>query len=249
MAAVQNTTAAPGVGQKIDNSRTRLAENFEMFLTMLTTQLKNQDPLSPMDGNQFTQQLVQMTSVEQQLLTNDLLKSIANQGNDDFGKAVDMIGTQVTSDWAERTLTPAGATWLYDLGKDAKSVDLEIRNSKGDLVWKGSAEGTTKGVHEVTWDGKVNGVRAPQDVYKLEVKALDAQNTTVKSRVFLEGIVSGAEQKDGSVLLSVGRTLLPLTAIQSVSLPRAPAPPATDPATPPANDPEQPPQETQSKAA
>jgi flagellar hook assembly protein FlgD len=136
MAAVQNTTAAPAIGQKIDNSRTRLAENFEMFLTMLTTQLKNQDPLSPMDGNQFTQQLVQMTSVEQQLLTNDLLKSIASQGNDDFGKAVDMIGTQVTSDWPARTLTPAGATWLYDLGKDAKSVDLEIRNSKGDLVWK-----------------------------------------------------------------------------------------------------------------
>jgi flagellar basal-body rod modification protein FlgD len=239
MATVQTAANSPAaVGQKVDNSRTRLAENFEMFLTLLTTQLKNQDPLSPMDGNQFTQQLVQMTSVEQQLLTNDLLKSIANQGNDDFNKGVDLIGANITSDWTERTLTPSGATWLYELGKDASKAELQIRNNKGDVVWSGPAEGKSKGVHEVTWDGKINGVRAPEGAYKLSVVAKDPYDATITSRVFLEGIVTGVEQKDGAVLLSIGRTLLPLSAVRSAGLPPATEAPAPKPATnPPATNP------------
>src|SRR3712207_6242281 len=114
--ATSNTAATTGIGAKVDAGRTRLAENFEMFLTLLTTQLRNQDPLSPMDGNQFTQQLVQMTSVEQQLLTNDLLKEIADKGGDGtdkFTQAVDLIGNGVTVETNEATLTAEGANWTY----------------------------------------------------------------------------------------------------------------------------------------
>jgi flagellar basal-body rod modification protein FlgD len=242
MAAVQNATnTVTGAGQKIDASRTRLAENFEMFLTLLTTQLKNQDPLSPMDGNQFTQQLVQMTSVEQQLMTNDLLKSIANQGNDDFGKAVDMIGANVSSDWASRTLTPAGATWLYELGKNAKDATLEIRNERGTVVWTGPAEGKTAGVHEITWDGKVNGTRAPEGAYTLSVKAADAHKADVKARVFMEGGGHGRRAEGRVRLLSVGKTLLPLSAIKSVHMRTIETPPPIAPG--------QPAKEEQAKAA
>src|SRR5687768_7697082 len=90
--AAATTSAASSVG------RTRLAENFDTFLTLLTTQLKNQDPLSPMDSTQFTQQLVQMTGVEQQLLTNDLLeKLVANTGSG-VATAVSLIGKEVRAD-------------------------------------------------------------------------------------------------------------------------------------------------------
>ena len=230
MATVTGTAAAGAdVASKVDAGRTRLAENFEMFLTLLTTQLKNQDPMSPMDGNQFTQQLVQMTSVEQQLLTNDLLKSIAGQGNDDFGKAVDMIGTDISSDWPQRSLGPDGASWGYDLGKDAQNVTLKIRNEAGSIVWTGAGDGKSKGAHEVNWDGKVNGSRVPEGVYTLEVEASDNNATGIKSRVFMEGIVTGVEQKDGAVMLSVGKTLLPLSAIQSVRLPMVTQTPTTPP--------------------
>ena len=68
-----STTAASG---RITSGTTALASNFETFLTLLTTQMKNQDPLSPLDSNQFTAQLTQMAGVEQQLLTNDLLTSL-----------------------------------------------------------------------------------------------------------------------------------------------------------------------------
>ena len=77
--SVANTTA--NATNRIGAGSTMLASNFETFLTLLTSQLKNQDPLSPVDSNQFTAQLTQMAGVEQQLLTNDLLKGLlAAQG-------------------------------------------------------------------------------------------------------------------------------------------------------------------------
>ena len=71
--AVDAVTTASGASA---TGRARLAENFDTFLTLLTTQLQNQDPLSPVDSNEFTGQLTQMAGVEQQLLTNDLLTAI-----------------------------------------------------------------------------------------------------------------------------------------------------------------------------
>ncbi len=70
----------------------RLAESFDTFLNLLTTQMKNQDPLSPMDSNQFTQQIVQMTGVEQQLLTNELLQRLVVASGDGVADAVSLIG-------------------------------------------------------------------------------------------------------------------------------------------------------------
>src|ERR1044071_167408 len=75
--------------------RARLAENFDTFLSLLTTQLKNQDPLSPLDSNQFTQQIVQMTGVEQQLATNDLLKKLVANTGSGVATAVSLIGKEV----------------------------------------------------------------------------------------------------------------------------------------------------------
>src|SRR5690349_4299143 len=87
--AVTNAPAVSGTG------RARLAENFDTFLSLLTTQLKNQDPLAPMDSTQFTQQLVQMTGVEQQLLTNDLLEKLVSNTGTGVSTAVSLIGKEV----------------------------------------------------------------------------------------------------------------------------------------------------------
>jgi flagellar basal-body rod modification protein FlgD len=229
MAAVQSTTAANTMGAKVDAGRTRLAENFEMFLTLLTTQLRNQDPLSPMDGNQFTQQLVQMTSVEQQLLSNDLLRQIAGKGDNAFTEALDLIGKGVTVESDKTTLSKDGAFWSYDLPYAAKSVKLEILDDKGTKVWEGPAAQLTKGRHQVEWDGKIAGKAAPPGVYTLKVTALDSQNTAMKTRTYTEGLVTGVEQKDGALQLSVGRTTVPMSAVQSVWLAIAdqPAAPTT----------------------
>src|ERR1043166_2811224 len=84
--------------------RARLAESFDTFINLLTTQLKNQDPLSPLDSNQFTQQLVQMTGVEQQLATNDLLKKLVSNTSNGVATAVSLIGKQVRAAAADTAL-------------------------------------------------------------------------------------------------------------------------------------------------
>ena len=73
-AAAKTATSTQSINARQEASRASLADSEQTFLALMTTQLKNQDPLSPVDSNQFTQQIVQMTGVEQQLLTNDLLK-------------------------------------------------------------------------------------------------------------------------------------------------------------------------------
>src|SRR5579863_9689138 len=81
------------------------SQNYDTFLTLLTTQLKNQDPLSPLDTNQFTQQLTQMTGVEQQLLSNQLLQQLVNQNQGGgLTSAVGLIGKNVTANGATSAL-------------------------------------------------------------------------------------------------------------------------------------------------
>src|SRR6478752_7064335 len=89
------STAAAQTADKTALGRADLATNFNTFLSLLTTQLKNQDPLSPLDSNQFTQQLVQMTGVEQQLNANDLLKQLVANTSGGVSTAVSLIGKNV----------------------------------------------------------------------------------------------------------------------------------------------------------
>ena len=94
------TTATNGISgtaaqNSIDTSRNKLVSNYQTFLTLLTTQLKNQDPTKPLDNNEFTQQLTQMTGVEQQLLSNQLLTTLVNQGSNSGTDAVGYIGKEI----------------------------------------------------------------------------------------------------------------------------------------------------------
>ena len=73
-AAINSTVASSASATGVDKNS--LAGNFQTFLTLLTTQLKNQNPLDPLDTNQFTQQLVQFAQVEQQIKSNDLLAGL-----------------------------------------------------------------------------------------------------------------------------------------------------------------------------
>src|SRR5450432_2064989 len=102
--------AAPATADQTALGRADLATNFNTFLSLLTTQLKNQDPLSPLDTNQFTQQLTQMTGVEQQLLSNQLLQQLVNQNQGGgLTAAVGLIGKTVTASGSNATLQGGSA--------------------------------------------------------------------------------------------------------------------------------------------
>src|SRR3954447_25525549 len=113
------------------NTGATLAGNFQTFLTLLTTQLQNQNPLDPLDTNQFTQQLVQFAGVEQQLKTNDQLTSlIAMQQTAQSTQALGFVGKTAVVDGSTATLTKSQAVWDVSMAK-AANVTLTITNGAG----------------------------------------------------------------------------------------------------------------------
>lgn len=196
-------------------SRTSLVSNFETFLQLLTAQLKNQDPLSPLDSNEFTAQLTQMTGVEQQLLTNDLLTSLleAQQGGG-LGSASNYIGKDATAAWAVTKLDEGSATWSYELGTAASEATLQVLDSTGKVVWTGPAPDRTSGTHDFVWNGKTTaGGQLPDGgVYSLKVTAKNGTNT-VDSQVLTRGRVTGVEMFDGVPYLTIGNSIVPVSSV------------------------------------
>jgi flagellar basal-body rod modification protein FlgD len=192
-----------------------LASNFETFLSLLTAQLRNQDPLSPVDSNQFTAQLTQMAGVEQQLLTNELLKSMLAGQTVGLGDAATYIGRDVTAAWSATMFKDGEANWNYELASNASTVELQVLDGVGNVVWKGDAPDKTTGVHEFNWDGELTtGGQAQEDkVYTLKIVAKDTAGNAIDSQILTKGRVTGIEMYDGEAYLTVGNTVLPVSTV------------------------------------
>src|ERR1700753_2277056 len=136
-APLSSTTTNAAATSTVNNGLASIANNYQTFLSLLTTQLANQDPLSPMDTTQFTSQLTQMTGVEQQLLSNQLLQQLVNQSSSNSGltNSVNLIGKTVTGDGDTATLANSQATWTFSLPSDPATMNLSVVNSSGDVVW------------------------------------------------------------------------------------------------------------------
>lgn len=219
--AVTNTNNAT---DRIAAGSGMLASNFETFLALLTSQLKNQDPLSPVDSNQFTAQLTQMAGVEQQLLTNELLKSLVSaQAGGGLGQAATYIGKEATAAWSATKMTDGKASWSYELGANAASATLQVVDGTGKVVWSGDAPAKTTGLHDFTWDGKATSGNDGQDgqVYSLKIVAKDAGGSDVNAQVLTRGRITGVEMYDGEAFLTVGNSILPLSTIIALEETRA----------------------------
>lgn len=219
--AISTSTAV----SRTDTARTSLATNFETFLSLLTAQLKNQDPLSPLDSNEFTAQLTQMTGVEQQLLTNDLLTSLlAGQQSAGLNGAATYIGKDATAAFAATKLIDGKATWSYELGATASEATLQVLDSTGKVVWTGAAPDRTAGTHDFTWDGKTTagGQMSDGGVYTLKVVAKNGSNA-VESQVLTRGRVTGVEMYDGVPYLTIGHSIVPVSSVIGLDEPTATA--------------------------
>ena len=231
--AVNGNTAT----NKINASSGMLASNFETFLSLLTAQLKNQDPLSPMDSNQFTAQLTQMAGVEQQLLSNQLLTALLNgQKGDGLASASNYIGKDATAVWDATKAADGKATWSYELGKNASEVELQVLNAAGQVVWKGPAPegGNSSGVHDFNWTGGEDG-----SVYTLKVAAKDGTGK-VDAQVLMRGRITGVEMYADEPYVTIGNSVMPLSSIIALDEKNASVnPPTPDPTpTPLPTDPE-----------
>ena len=201
------TTNAPSTAgaSTTPDAAQKLAGNFNTFLTLLTTQLKNQDPTSPMDSNQFTQQLVQFSQVEQQIDSNTNLKTLINQGQSQAATfATSYLGKKVSVTNGQAALTGGAATWSYNLATTATNTQLTVTDANGRIVYTGAGE-TATGTHAFTWDGKDNNGNALADgAYKLTAVGKAADGSAVTTAVASAGVVSQIDMTGGTPKLVVG---------------------------------------------
>ncbi len=196
-----NTTANTATG-----SATGLNADFTMFLKLLTTQMQNQDPLSPMDTSQYTQQLVQYSQVEQSMSQTSTLKDIlATLGTQNLTQASSLIGraVEVNSPVAGLSDTQA-AQWSWTTPRTATSIVATISDSTGKVVDTRTVE--VKGDQgTLAWDGLTSdGKEMASGKYTLSIKALDASGTEItNTTVHSIGIVNDVQLANGSVLVTV----------------------------------------------
>jgi flagellar basal-body rod modification protein FlgD len=221
--------AATGSADSSALGKARLAENFDTFLTLLTTQLKNQDPLSPMDSNQFTQQMVQMTGVEQQLLTNDLLKQLVSNNANGVSTAVSLIGKDVRAVSDDAAIEGKQAKWIYKLDGEAAKTKIEILDSNGKVVHAENAADNKAGEHAFTWNGKdVTGKQLDDGgIYTLRVTPVDSDGKAITSTTYVQGVVTGVQQADGATYVTINGGKVVWDKVTSISQPAAPAPTTT----------------------
>jgi len=182
---------------------TGLADNFQTFLTLLTTQLQNQNPLDPLDTNQFTQQLVQFAGVEQQLKSNDQLKSlIAIEKSAQATQALIYVGNTVAVDGSTQQFD-GSATWNLKAAKDTTAA-ITITNSSGQTVYSGNFA-LNQGNGSFVWDGKGNdGTQWPAGAYKMTATGKDSTGKDVAIATEIQGVVDSVDLTASPAMLSIG---------------------------------------------
>ena len=215
-----NTTATTGTSATSTgaDAMSQLSGNFDTFLQLLTTQLQNQDPTSPMDTNQFTQQLVEYSQVEQQINTNSNLQTLITQGTSQSGAyATSYLGKTVTVSGGKGALTDGTATWNYNLGATAASSVLTVTNASGATVYTGAGN-TSQGNNSFTWNGEDNnGNQQPDGTYTLSVSASDTSGSAITSTVTSTGQVSEVDMSSGTPQLVIGSMEVGLSGISNVT--------------------------------
>lgn len=213
-----STTATPSAS----SAQQSLNSSYNTFLTLLTTQLKNQDPTSPLDTNAFTQQLVQMTGVQQQIQSNTLLQQLVNQsaGGQGVTGAVGLIGKSITANTASVTLNNGSASWQYSLSSAAASGVATVTNSAGQTVWSGPITALSQGVNSFSWNGRdASGRQLPDGgQYTLSLTAQDANGGAVTATPQVSGVVTSVQQDStGQTVVGIGKTTVPISSISSVT--------------------------------
>lgn len=199
------------------NASESLADTFDTFLALLTTQLKNQDPLDPMKSEEFTQQLVQFSSVEQAINSNKKLDQLVQlQTSNQLTGAVSYIGKSVEVVSDQLMLQDGTSEITYGLDGKAVKTTIKIIDQTGATVRtiNGSTE---QGRHEYVWDGRnESGDLVPNGVYNFTVIAVGPENKTIDTVTAAVGKVTGIEIVDNIVTLNIGELGIGLDKIFAV---------------------------------
>ncbi|HEY2068691.1 MAG: flagellar hook capping FlgD N-terminal domain-containing protein [Rhizomicrobium sp.] len=195
----------------------QLSGNFDTFLTLLTTQLQNQDPMSPMDSNSFTQELVEFSGVEQQINTNSDLQTLIGQGQSSAGSnAVGYLGKTITITNGNAALQDGNANWTYANATTAANTTLTVSNSSGQVVYTTTGDATS-GQHSFAWNGEdANGTTQPDGVYTLAATSTATDGSAVTTAVASSGTVDEVNMTGATPLLMIGPMGVPISSVSAV---------------------------------
>lgn len=209
------------------NGKGKLAEDFDTFLGILVTQLNNQDPLEPMKSQEFTNQLVQFSTVEQAIATNTKLDQMLQaQAGNRASQAVNYIGKEIAIDGNQAQLQDGETNFAYTLEGQAQTVAVEISNAEGQVVRTLQGD-TGAGRHDVSWDGTTqSGKQLPDGVYNVQIYAVDGDDKTVKATTETRGEVTGFEVRDQQIHFQVGGVEVPFDKVTAVHATPTPKPEA-----------------------
>jgi flagellar basal-body rod modification protein FlgD len=218
---INNTsTAASTASAATTNASQQLAGNFDTFLQLLTTQLQNQNPLDPLDTNQFTQQLVEFASVEQQINENTNLQTmISMQQTSEATSALQLVGSTVTVGGNTAALSNAtsnAATWNLTTTTPATAT-VTVTSAAGTTAYSGTMA-LNAGTQSFTWNGQgSNGQTWPDGTYKLTVTATGANGQAVSVATQVQGTVSGVNLTSTPPTLTVNGQTVQISQVTSIT--------------------------------
>lgn len=233
MVQVNPFSALSNLGQA-SNDQASIAEDFDTFLSLLTTQLRNQNPLDPLDMNQFTQQLVQFTEVEQSVKLNKNIEQMVQlSAATAINGAVGYIGKEVTTSGESSQFRDGRASWTVTLAANSPNATFTIKNAAGVPVFTQTGPAPS-GSSVFSWDGKTDtGLIAPEGTYTLSVIAENGNGGTIEASTAASGVVDGVDLSGDEPMLLVGGWQIRLSDIIAIN--------SHTPADPPENPPEDPP--------
>jgi flagellar basal-body rod modification protein FlgD len=191
---------------------------YNTFITLLTSQLQHQDPLNPTNTDTFTQELIQLSGVEQQLDTNQTLNSM----NTDLStitqaNGLGYVGKTVTASGATSPLQSGSAQWDYTLNSTASAVTLTVTDSSGNTVYSTTGN-PASGQHSFSWNGTTSGgTTESSGDYTLSVSATDTNGDAVSTTTSMVGQVTGVDTSGGSTQLLVGDIDVPIANVTAIN--------------------------------
>ncbi|TVQ66277.1 MAG: hypothetical protein EA360_06555 [Balneolaceae bacterium] len=208
----------------VNNQRTGSKNELgqQQFLQLLVAQMRNQDPINPLDGAEFASQLAQFNSVEQLISVNQGLKSL--QESQDLmsaslnnSMAATLTGKQAKVMTNEIHLSDGEPVHLkFELQTGADEIEVIIRNASGSEVRRETIPGMPSGENEWSWDGKNDaGATLFDGTYTVELKA-KSSGSPVSSMMFLEGVVEKVRFTGDGVFLSVNNIQVPIGDVQEI---------------------------------
>jgi flagellar basal-body rod modification protein FlgD len=217
MAIVASSTApSAAAAASTATNKATIAQNFDTFLQLLTTQLKNQNPLSPLDTNQFTQQLVSFAQVEQQINMNSSLSSLLTlQQTSQMNAALGFLGQNVTVKGDTARLTNGQAGWSFETATPGTAT-ISVKGPTGETAYTGTFS-FSAGPQQFSWDGKGNdGTQWADGNYTMSIVAKDANNQPVAISTEVTGVVDAVDVTQNPPVLTIGTQTFTIDQIKEV---------------------------------